>query len=113
MTLCINAFSLSIPDLPPALTHYLNAIEECKDLPKTLTIYNHEAPSHAEASVSQEGKLIWLAFAFESVSSWVKRGGVYVCHLSVVCMHTERQRERESCVCVCDLQCLGERRMGQ
>ena len=81
LTVYINAFS--IPDLPPALTRNLNAIEECKDLPKTLTIYNHEAPSHAEASVNQEGKLIWLAFAFESVSSWV------------VCMHTQRE-----CVCV-------------
>ena len=55
--------------MPYPLTHVLNSIEECKDLPKTLTIYNHEAPSHAEASINKDGKLIWLAFAFESVSS--------------------------------------------
>ncbi|KAK7094104.1 protein dispatched homolog 3-like [Littorina saxatilis] len=55
--------------MPYGLARVLDAIPECKNLPKTLTIYNHQAPSHAEASVTREGKLIWLAFAFESTVS--------------------------------------------
>ena len=66
------------PGLPYALVHVLNSVKECKNLPKTLTIYNHDAPSHAEASVNRNGKIIWLAFAFESVSSVYVCGGVSV-----------------------------------
>lgn len=65
-----NGSAQCLPNnLPPFLDGYLKSITECQNLPKSLTIYQHEAPAHAEASISQEGKLIWLAFAFESTTS--------------------------------------------
>lgn len=54
--------------MPLELTMLLNNLEDCIHLPKTLTIYNHEEPSHAEAGINHN-KIIWLAFAFESTVS--------------------------------------------
>jgi hypothetical protein len=57
--------------MPGELMMMLNTLAECQNLPKTLTIYNHEEPSHAEAGINHN-KIIWLAFAFESVCTCTK-----------------------------------------
>ncbi|KAL8601694.1 hypothetical protein ACOMHN_033870 [Nucella lapillus] len=64
-----NGSAQCLPSGLAQLSHVLDGISECKNLPKTLTIYNHEAPSHAEAGISKDYKIIWLAFAFESTVS--------------------------------------------
>ena len=53
--------------LPFTLMVMLNSIEECKSLPKVSSLSEHHEAAHAEAG-TRNGKIIWLAFAFESVS---------------------------------------------
>ena len=47
----------------------LREIDECRDLPSSLSIYKHQAPAHAEGGIDGDKQIQWLAFAFESTTS--------------------------------------------
>ncbi|CAL1535386.1 unnamed protein product [Lymnaea stagnalis] len=54
----------------PPLQKLLKEIPECQSLPTSLSVYQRQEPAHAEGGLeTKTGRLLWLAFAFESTTS--------------------------------------------
>ncbi|GFO42533.1 patched domain-containing protein 2 [Plakobranchus ocellatus] len=47
----------------------LSVAPSCQNLPGSQSVYHYQAPAHAEGGWDREGRLLWLAFAFESTTS--------------------------------------------